>query len=725
MSAKQPAAQRWRQGAIVLALGLLCACSRDPEHARGPGWVDYARVSASKAGDWLLNGRTFGGEHFSPLTSVNAETVGRLGFAWDFKDFIVRGRTHRGIEANPVMVDGVLYFSGPWGVIYAVDARTGKSIWTYDPEADGEYGRLACCDVVNRGLAVWQGKVFVGSLDGWLVAVDAKTGKPLWKADTIVDRHFNYTITGAPQVAGDNILIGNAGADMGARGYVSAYNLETGKLAWRFFAVPGDPKKGPDESPEVTMARKTWSKDTRWEFGGGGNAWDSIVYDPELGLAYLGLGNGSPHPIWLRSPGGGDNLFLASVVAVDAKSGRMKWFYQETPGDSWDFNACSPMVLTDLKIGGSTRKVLMQAPKNGIFYVLDRKTGELLKADPFTKVTWADGVDLKTGRPRVTPEADFSKRPTIISPSVAGGHAWQPISWSPETSLMYIPVYEGPMKNIAAPLENFVPGALNQQHDGQFPPFSSPDDLRQLKGAPQSRAGRLEAWDPVAGKAVWTSGPLPFISGGVLSTAGGLVFQGSTNGVLTAYDARTGKVLKSIDTGTGIMAAPITYELDGVQYVAVIGGHGGPEGAFFGPDSAASKHQNYERLMVFKLDGAPTPLPPATVRPERQPTPMPIAAGADVVAKGQSLFKFHCQRCHVLGGAFGAYPDLWNMSPATLQAFEGIVHGGAYKYAGMGDFSDVLTLGDVAALKAFIVNDEIEKRRVGGTAGAHSRTAYH
>lgn len=716
------AAKRRAGASLAMAvLSLLAACAPSPESrpAHGPGWVDLQRVRDAKDGEWLLNGRSFGGEHFSPLAMIDAGNVGRLGFAWEFKDFVVRGRSHRALEANPVMVDGRLYFPGPWGVVYALDARTGKTLWTYDPQADGEAGRLSCCDVVNRGVVVWKGKVYVGSTDGWLVALDADTGKPVWKTDTIVDRHFTYTITGAPMVAGDNILIGNAGADMGARGYVGAYNLDTGKLAWRFWAVPGDPAKGPDETPDVALARKTWPAGARWQFGGGGNDWDAIAYDPGLGLAYLGFGNGSPHPSQLRSPGGGDDLYTDSIVAVDVKTGRMKWHYQETPGDSWDYDACSPMVLADLKIGGQTRQVLMQAPKNGFFYVLDRRTGELLKADAYTKVTWADGVDLKTGRPHVI-DAGYVGAPKTTSPSAAGGHAWQPMAWDAKAGLVYLPVYEAAMNNVADPLARFVPGAINQQHEGSFSPNGSDDG--PAKGALISR---LTAWDPVAGKAVWRSGPLPFISGGVLATAGGLVFEGSTDGVLTVYEASSGKVLKRIDTGTAIMAAPMTYAIDGVQYVAVLGGFGGPQGGFYAPGLAPSKHQNSERLMVFRLDGGPTPLPPAAVHPERQPTPGPIPASPATLARGASLYKELCARCHVAGGAFGEYPDLWNMPPGTLAAFQQIVHGGAFRYAGMGDFSDVLSISDVDAIKAFIVHDEISKRRSGQAAGAHFQVQTH
>ncbi len=321
--------------------------------------------------------------------------------------------------------------------------------------------------------------------------------------------------------------------------------------------------------------------------------------------------------------------------------------------------------------------------------------------------------------------ADYSKRPSIASPSVSGGHAWQPMSFSPRTGLVYFPVYETPFKSISHPLPKFIPGALNQMQDGQFPPFTSSEDLKMLGGESQAHDARLMAWDPLTAKPVWKSDPLPFISGGALSTAGDIVVEGSTDGVLSVYDAKTGKVLKRIETGTAIMAAPITYMLDNVQYIAVLAGFGGPEQGFFFPDRAPYRYQNFERLMVFKLDGAPTPLPPPAQRPERQPTPAPIQATPAAVAKGEGLYKDLCQRCHVVGGAFGAFPDLWNMSPATLQSFESIVHGGAYKYAGMGDFSDVLTLDDVAAIKAFIVNDEVKKRGAGQVAGAHSNVQYH
>ena len=714
----------------VLAFGF-AACSRPagtPAVSTAPktGWVDQERVLHQSDGDWLLNGRTHSQERFSPLTKINRTNVERLALAWEFRDFVVRGRTHRGMESNPIAVDGVLYLSGPWGVAYAIDARTGKSLWTFDSKADGNYGRSACCDVVNRGLAVWKGKVYTAALDGYLIAIDVKTGQQVWRVDTFIDRHANYTSTGAPCIAGDKILIGNAGGDMDSRGYVSAYDLETGKLAWRFFIVPGNPNNGPDETPDVTLARKTWASDTRWDLGGGGNAWDAMAYDPALNLVYVGTGNGGPHPRWIRSPGGGDNLFVSSIVALDVATGRMKWYYQETPGDSWDYAATSHMILADLQWNGQVRQVIMQAPKNGIFYVLDRRSGELLKADPFTTVNWTQGIDLKTGRPQFTAHGDYSKTPQIIWPSAAGGHAWQPMSYDPETQLAYLPVYDAPMKYTTVPVERFIPGVMNQGSSGQFPPYDAPADREQLKGQPEPKfEARLKAWNPITGQAAWISEPLPFVSGGILTTAGGLLFQGSTDGTLYARDPRTGTVLKRIEVGTAIMAAPITYELDGVQYVAVTAGAGGPQGPIFAPNVAGSKYQNFERLLVFKLDGGAVPLPPIVVPPERQPVPEPISARPQALARGDGLFRQHCQRCHLVGGASGIYPNLWNMPAGTLAIFDDIVYGGAYRAAGMASFADVLSKEDVQAIKAFIVNDWNTKAKQGEHAGATSITAYH
>ncbi|BAK66536.1 quinohemoprotein alcohol dehydrogenase [Sphingobium sp. SYK-6] len=700
-------------GAGIAISLVLASCSADP--------------SQPAAKDWPLIGRDILGQRYSPLEQINKDNVDKLGLAFEFTDFVVRGRTHRGVEATPLMIGGMLYFSGPWGVAYAVNARTGKHLWTYDPEADGQSGQHSCCDVVNRGVAVDGKRLFTASSDGHLAAVDIKTGKELWNVDTIVDRRWNYSSTGAPYIAGKYVVIGNSGADMGARGYASAYDMATGKLAWRFWVVPGDPRAGPDETPDVTAARRTWPIDTRWELGLGGNPWDGLAYDPETNTTFIGTGNGGPHPAWLRSASGTvtDQLYLSSIVALDADTGRLKWHYQTTPGDSWDYAATSPFVMADLEIDGKPRKVIMQAPKNGFFYVLDRRTGELLRAAPYTPVNWASSIDRRTGRPVLTKQADFRDGPSVIWPSMAGGHSWIPMSYSPKTKLVYLPTYDAAASYVSYDKGEFLPGNADHGTHNAFPPFEDSRLGTQFKQGPSTRfEGRLKAWDPAKGEARWTSEPLPFINGGTL-VVGDLVFQGAADGYLRAYDAASGQVLAKLFVGTAMMAAPISYELDGTQYIAILAGFGGPQGGFFAPDNVASSHENYERLIVLKIGGAKLAPPPNRVAAEQQPTPRAIPAEASTIARGQRLFERQCNRCHVMGGAVGIYPDLWNMAPETIDAFEGIVGEGALSYAGMGNFSKSLNRPDIDAIKAFIVNDMIVKRREGPNAGAQFREATH
>ncbi len=679
----------------------------------------------SKTEQWEHLGGDWRGQRSLAQSEITAGDLDRLGLAFEFRDFMIRGRTHRGVEATPLMVDGTLYFSGPWGISYALDARTGEHRWTYDPDADGEAARNACCDAVNRGAVISGDRLFVAATDGQLAAVDRHSGEELWKVDTIYRHDWNYSSTGAPQVAGDLVVIGNSGGDMGSRGYVSAYDQASGELKWRFWIVPGDPEEEPDENPDVTAARATWPEDTDWSLGLGGNAWDAIAYDPETATVFVGTGNGGPHPAWLRSQSGEmtDQLYLSSIVALDAENGRVKWHYQTTPGDSWDYAATSPLIMAELEIGGETRSVIMQAPKNGFFYVLDRLTGELLEASPYTPVNWASHVDMETGRPVLTEDAIFRDAPKVIWPSMAGGHAWTPMAFSPKTGLTYLQVYDAPASYATVKAE-FRPGSTLSGARNGFPPFEDPDLQRQFEAGPsQVIESRLKAWDPVSGTAKWTSEPLPFLSGGTL-VIGDIVLQGSSDGFLTAYDAETGEVLRRIEIGTAILAAPMSYYLDGEQYVAILAGYAGP-GAAFPPDSAAMKYENFERLVVLKLDGGEIPMPPPLANEVQQPMPEPIAASAQTMERGRSLYQTTCNRCHMLGGSRSNYPNLWNMAPGTIDAFEAIVGEGALVYGGMGDFSNVLSKPDIAALKAFIVNDTIEKRQEGQQAGAHYREASH
>ena len=634
------------------------------------GQIDRARLlDADQHPDqWLTSGRNFGKSYYSPLNQINQTDVSRLGFAWEYDTHTVRG-----LEATPIEVDGVMYTSGPVGQVYALNAKTGAGIWTFDPHNNMRVNQHSCCDEVNRGVAVWEGKVYVASFDGHLFALDARTGRVIWKVDTIVDHNRGYTSTGAPEVAHNVVVIGNAGAEYDARGYVSAYDLDTGKLAWRFYTVPGPPDK-PYENPALKIAAKTWDPKSDWKMGGGGTVWDAIDYDPELNLLYFGTGNGTFYNREQRSPDGGDNLFISSIIALNPDTGRMVWYYQEVPGDQWDFDVVQPIIMTNLKIGGVMHKVLMQAPKPGFFIILDRKTGKLLSANPYVPITWAKYVDLKTGRPVETADARSYKYGTngknFIEPSPMGGHNWDPMSWDPQTGLVYIPAIE----------------------NGQTSLFSGKAFLR--------------AWDPIRGKAVWNVQLSDWWDHpGVMSTAGGLVFQGTGTGYFRAYSAETGKILKQIFVGTTIVAAPMTYEIDGVQYVAVMAAWGGGGWNFAHPDSAVYQRGNAGRILAFKLGGGLTPVPP--LLPPLGPLPKPPAQTGtpQEIAQGETLFQAHCSSCH-LDMPRSLAPDLRALTPEQHAAFQQIVRGGILQNAGMPPWNNVLTEQEVNDIHDYVISLE-------------------
>src|SRR5688572_5314275 len=529
--------------ALALTLAALAAigCRSSSEPApEGPAAVNGARLTGAddEPGQWMSHGRTYGEQRFSPLDEIDTTNVGKLALAW-FADFDSR----RGQEATPLVVDDVLYVSTAWSKVKAYEAATGKPLWTYDPEVPGEWAVNACCDVVNRGVAVWGGKVFVGSFDGRLIALDAATGQELWDVSTI-DRTKPYTITGAPRVVKGKVIIGNGGAEYGVRGYVSAYDAETGELAWRFFTVPGDPALG-FESETIAQAAQTWNGEW-WRLGGGGTVWDSMAYDPELDLLYIGTGNGSPWNQALRSPGGGDNLFLSSIIALKPDDGSYVWHYQTTPGESWDYTATQHIVVADLAIDGAQRRVVMQAPKNGFFYVLDAATGQLLSAEKFAAVNWASGVDVATGRPIENPAAryDVTGQPVAVQPSSGGAHNWHPMAFSPATGLVYFSASDNAL--VYAPDRNFNP---NPRVSNLGIDLSAGATLGPNAMAGLPRGSYVLAWDPVANRAAWrVEGP----SAGMLATAGGLVFRGS-NGKLIAHAAADGRELwASLEIHTGI-----------------------------------------------------------------------------------------------------------------------------------------------------------------------------
>lgn len=682
----------------------LPACNRAPQF----GQVDADRLlrADDEPEQWMTPGRNVGEHHHSPLAQINTENVDELGLAWEYDARSRRGQTPRGLEATPVVVDGVMYTSGAWSVVYALDAKTGEELWRYDPDVNGSYARLACCDVVNRGVEVRNGRVYVGTLDGYLVALDAGTGEEVWTVDTITDRTRSYTITGAPQIAGDKVVVGNSGGEFGVRGYITAYDAESGDFAWRFFTVPGDPAGG-FEHPEMEMAAQTWDPNSNWKAGGGGTVWGEMAYDPELNLLYVGTGNSSPYPQKLRSPDGGDNLFLVSILAINPDTGRLVWHYQTTPGEQWDYPATQHMILADLSINGEPRKVLMQAPKNGFFYVLDRETGEFLSAEPFVTVNWARHIDPETGRPVLTGQGDYSSEPKLVFPGMPGGHNWQPMAYSPSTGLVYVPAIDLPMLYRAHETFTYRPGTMNRGADGFLPPV--PDDLKKYVGEPSEPTElgeRLLAWDPIAQRDVWSVPLKSFMNGGALSTDGTLVFQGTATGQFVAYHAETGEKLKSIHVGTGIMAGPMTYSVDGAQYVAVMAGYGGALLSSYPEGSAARTYENYGRILAFKLGGGSTPLPPKRDLPTDIPAPPQLDASREEIRSGQNLYAEYCVRCHgsVERDHGSGFPNLAFLTRDQHEAFEAIVLEGTMSYGGMASYADVLTEEEVEAIQAFVAS---------------------
>jgi len=672
-----------RQAARLLATAALISlavsgCARQSDPAPSP-----AAETDTAAVEWRLHGGTWDEARHSPLDQINATNVQRLGLAWE-----AAMDSARGLEATPIMKDGVLYATSTWSRVFAFDARTGRRLWNYDPEVPGQRARDACCDVVNRGVAIWRDRVFVGTLDGRLVALDRSNGEVVWDVLT-VDPGLPYTITGAPRVVKDMIVIGNGGAEFNVRGYVTAYDAQTGEQRWRFYTVPGNPDE-PFEHPELAMAARTWSG-TDWDTtGGGGTVWDSMVYDPELELLYVGAGNGGPWGRHDRSPGGGDNLFLASILALDPDTGKLAWHYQTAPGDSWDYTATQHMVLADLNIDGAVRKTLLQAPKNGFFYVLDRQTGELISAQKYVTANWASHVDLATGRPVENPGANWASEPRLIYPSAAGGHNWHPMAMNRDTGLVYVPAREAGWVHHPDKETWFELGV---------------DDLAAVRsGQPQPPfEGQLIAWDPVAQAAAWRIRQPGIYNGGVLSTAGKLVFHGDGDGYFYAHAADSGAELLKLFLGTGVIAPPITYQLDGTQYIALLAGFGGPVFNTMEDSMAATRYANNGRLLVFKLDGGEVPLPPALPAPHPVPEfPAPETLSAAALAEGEQLYAVYCGGCHGLYGSRPMLPDLRRMALETHAIFKPIVLGGAYAPKGMGSFADLLTEAQVELIHDYV-----------------------
>jgi quinohemoprotein ethanol dehydrogenase len=677
--------------------GLFDRSSHSREVRSNAGAIDSARLIAadSEPGSWLAHGRTYDEQRFSPLDQINADSVIDLGLAWSF-DL----ETKRGIEATSIVVDGVMYLTSAWSIVHALDARTGKPLWRFDPEVAKDKSKHACCDVVNRGVAVWEGQVFVGALDGRLIALDAATGEKNWEVAT-VDVTLPYTITGAPRVIRGKVLIGNGGAEFGVRGFLSAYDAKTGDLVWRFHTVPGDPSLG-FENEAMEMAAKTWNG-TWWELGGGGGTvWDSMAHDPELDLLYIGVGNGTPWNREIRSPGGGDNLFLSSIVALRPDTGEYVWHYQTTPGESWDYTATQHIILAELEVAGETRKVLMQAPKNGFFYVIDRVDGSLLSANNYLDITWATHVDMETGRPVETPNARYLNSTATTFPSYLGGHNWHPMSYNPATGLVYIPVLDFPA-NYGIP-ENFVyrPGVANLGVDGIT--GSLPDSQAERNALAAIIKGRLVAWDPRTQKEAWRVEHKGTWNGGTLSTAGNLVFQGTADGQFVAFSADQGERLWEFPAQTGIVAPSMTYEIDGEQYVSVNVGWGGAYALVFGEFVQPASMPNVSRVLTFKL-GADGSLPEIDWQRTVVFNPPEQTASPELIHEGYAQYQDTCMGCHGLNAVSGLLiPDL--RGSAYIQdaaAWDSVVLGGGLRENGMASFAQQISPHQSAAIRAYVI----------------------
>jgi quinohemoprotein ethanol dehydrogenase len=660
--------------------------------------------------NWDAYGRDSTEQRFSPIEEINTSNVTKLGLtaAYEMRD-------GRGVEATPLEVDGTLYVTSAWSIVYALDAVTGKERWVFEPKVDRAVGVKACCDAVNRGVAYADGKVFVAALDGRLIAIDAKTGAQLWSTQTIDDPNGNYVITGAPRVARGLVFIGNSGADLGVRGYMGAYDAATGKQVWRFYTVPGDPAKGPDGAASdsiMPQMRKTWTGKF-WTQGGGGTVWDSITYDEALDRIYIGVGNGSPWNQQIRSPQGGDNWLLASIVALDRRTGRYLWHYQTTPGDTWDSTATASIILTNITVEGKPHRVLMQAPKNGFFYVIDRDTGKLLSAKnivPMAKtadtpkgapISWAYGVDMKTGRPMENPEARYLDGKTaLVHPTGMGAHTWQPMAYSPQTGLAYIPAQDFAASFTHDP--NYRPTA-NARASGLVSSGAIPKDAKLRTSFAGRVNARLIAWNPATQKEAW-SVPHGFAgNGGVLATAGGLVFQSAATGVFSAYDAATGERIWNFDAQATAQGGPITYRIGGTQYIAIAIGNGGSHWLAGGLTSPQRKGPPTGRVLIFKLGGSAayahvdTTLADIPIFPD-------IAFSPEQIDRGARKYATFCAACHGFGAISGQVtPDLRRSS--TLTNFHAIVKGGALLQNGMPKFGDELPDADVEAIRAFIIDE--------------------
>lgn len=675
---------------FYLALLVCVACSEKKFVAADDKMIANA---ADHPGEWLTHGLNYSEDRYSLLTEINKENITQLALAWS-----TSLDSKRGLEATPLIADGIMYLTGVWSIVYALDAESGEIIWTYNPKVPPRHAEKLCCDIVNRGVALYKGRIYSGTLDGRLIALDAGTGQLQWEVQT-VDSTKPYSITGAPRVVDGKIIIGNGGAEFGVRGYISAYDPENGNQLWRFFTVPGDPSK-PFENKAMEKAATTWAGEW-WKYGGGGTAWDAMAYDPELKLLYVGTGNGSPWDRKYRSNGIGDNLYLSSILALNPATGELVWYYQTTPGDSWDFTAAQHIILADLEIKGQKRKVLMQAPKNGFFYVLDRSNGQFISADPFVYVNWASHIDSVTGRPVERAGVHYETVNTDISPSYNGGHNWHPMAYNPALGLVYIPAREN-----VANYGHDTSWIYNKRSFGTGNGWNLAigtdprNPMRYDTNTKNFPRGMLIAWNPVLRKEAWRIPQASDWNGGVLTTASGLVFQGTAEGDFIAYDGASGKELWKTNLGGGIIAAPVSYSTGGKQYISVAVGWGGG----YGMKKKMAPIQT-GRVFTFVLNGKAT-MPSFNKATVQQLPKTSFLAGAAEIKQGETLFWQYCGTCHVVNqGGGGLAPDLaYSLIVSDTSSLLKVVKEGTYLPLGMPNFGDRLSEKEILNIRNYVLS---------------------